>query len=187
MTPSLAMGPVDTPIGRHWIAVSGHGVLAIDRAESPLRLLRWLASHVPGREPADASPLLGRAREALAAYLGAGAEDRAIPIDDGWAPAFDREVWRAVRAIPFGETTSYGAVAAAIGRPRAARAVGSALARCPLAPLVPCHRVIHASGDIGGWGADVSVKRWLLEREATSSPSPLRRSGRSRRPPAPSR
>ncbi len=172
MTPSVAIGPLDTPIGRHWIAVSERGVLAIERAESPLGLLRWLALRFPASEPADASPLLERARRSMASYLAAGIEDRDLPIDTRWAPAFDREVWRAVRAIPFGETTSYGAVAAGIGRPRAARAVGSALGRCPLSPLVPCHRVIHADGDIGGWGADLSTKRWLHDLEATSSPSP---------------
>jgi len=187
MTPRLAIGSVETPIGRHWIAVSPRGVLAIDRDDSPLPLVRWLGLRYPGSEPTQRSPLLDRALAAVAAYLATGTDERAIPLDTGWATRFDREVWQAVRAIPLGETTSYGAIAASIGRPRAARAVGSALARCPLSPLVPCHRVIHAGGDIGGWGGDIATKRWLLALEATSSPSPRRRSGRTRRPPVSSR
>jgi methylated-DNA-[protein]-cysteine S-methyltransferase len=54
------------------------------------------------------------------------------------------------------------------GHPGAARAVGSALARCEVSPVVPCHRVVHADGSIGGWGSDLSSKRWLLERETAA-------------------
>ncbi len=187
MTPSLGLGPVETPLGRHWIAVSGAGVLAIERAESPVALLQWLAHRCPGEEPETSTPLLDRAADAIAAYLAGTSRGMAVPADAGWASPFDREVWEAVRAIPYGETASYGEIAARVGRPRAARAVGSALARCPLSPLVPCHRVIRADGDIGGWGADLETKRRLLRLEATSSALSRRPRGRSRRPPAPSR
>ncbi len=183
MTPRLAIGSIETPIGRHWVAVSTRGVLAVDRDESPLRMIHWLRLRYPGSEPGDASPLLDRALAAMAAYFATGAEDAELPIDAAWATPFEREVWRAVRAVPFGTTTSYGAVAARIGRPRGARAVGSALARCPLGPLVPCHRVIGAGGDIGGWGGEITTKRWLLDLEATSSPSPHPPSGPFRRSP----
>ncbi len=187
MTPRLAMGAVETALGRHWIAVSGEGVLAIDRSDSPVALLRWLGDRWPGEEPVADTPLLRRAGAALVAYLEGSASGVPVPVDARWASAFDREVWAAVRDIPHGTTTSYGEIAARIGRPRAARSVGSALARCPLSPQVPCHRVIHADGGIGGWGADVSTKRWLLRLEATSSFSPRRPRAPTRRPAAPAR
>jgi O-6-methylguanine DNA methyltransferase len=179
------MAAVETPMGRHWIAVSGDGVLAIDRAESPLGILRWLGDRWPGLEPAAGSPLLDRAGRALSAYLSGAGAGLTLPTDTAGAPAFDRAVWAAVQAIPRGTTASYGDVAARVGRPRAARAVGAALARCPLSPLVPCHRVIYADGSIGGWGPDLETKRRLLRLEATSSTSPLRPMGRSRPPPGP--
>jgi O-6-methylguanine DNA methyltransferase len=187
MTPSLALASIESPMGRHWIAVSDDGVLAVDRAEDPVAILRWLDDRWPGAGPAATAPLLQRAGVALVAYLEGRASAISVPLDTGWASPFDREVWTAVQAVPYGATASYGEVAASIGRPRAARAVGSALARCPLSPLVPCHRVIHADGSIGGWGPDLSTKRRLLRLEATSSTSPRRPRGRRRQPPAPSR
>jgi methylated-DNA-[protein]-cysteine S-methyltransferase len=78
---------------------------------------------------------------------------------------FHVAVYRAAMAIPYGATAAYGDVAAEVGSPRAARAVGRAMAVCPLFPVVPCHRVIHADGSIGGWGPDLWVKRWLLRHE----------------------
>lgn len=79
---------------------------------------------------------------------------------------FDREVLAAIRRIPFGTTASYADVARAIGRPRAARAVGGALARNPLPLLLPCHRVIHANGEEGGYSGGAGNKRRMLEWES---------------------
>jgi O-6-methylguanine DNA methyltransferase len=174
-------------MGRHWIAVSRAGVLAIDRAESPIALVGWLGERWPGTDPAAVSAVLERAASALAGYLDGSAACFAVPTDTRWASPFDQEVWAAVGAIPYGTTASYAEVAASIGRPRAARAVGSSLARCPLSPVVPCHRVIHANGDIGGWGADLTTKRSLLRLEATSSASPPPPMAPTRRPAVPSR
>jgi methylated-DNA-[protein]-cysteine S-methyltransferase len=78
---------------------------------------------------------------------------------------FDREVWRAVRAIPPGQTRTYGQVAGAIGRPGAARAVGRALSRNPAPLAIPCHRVVGAGGSLGGFSSGPALKRWLLELE----------------------
>lgn len=76
------------------------------------------------------------------------------------------EVWDALRRIPAGEPISYGEMADVIGRPRAARAVGSACGANHVAPFVPCHRVIAADGGLGGYGYGLSVKKWLLDHEA---------------------
>ena len=87
------------------------------------------------------------------------------------APAgseFDREVWSAVRAVPFGTTASYSDIARRVGRPGAARAVGAANARNPLMVVVPCHRVIAADGRLAGHGPGREWRRLLLEHEGLS-------------------
>jgi methylated-DNA-[protein]-cysteine S-methyltransferase len=81
-------------------------------------------------------------------------------------PEFDRKVWKALLDIPFGTTTSYGAVAKRIGHPTAARAVGAANGANPIALIVPCHRVIGADGSLTGYGGGLPLKRKLLEHEA---------------------
>jgi methylated-DNA-[protein]-cysteine S-methyltransferase len=79
---------------------------------------------------------------------------------------FQLSVWRALRAIPYGETASYGGIAAAVGQPGAARAVGGANNRNPIAIVVPCHRVIGASGSLTGYGGGLDRKQRLLALEA---------------------
>jgi methylated-DNA-[protein]-cysteine S-methyltransferase len=80
--------------------------------------------------------------------------------------AFELRVWRALREIPYGETVSYGEIARAIGEPTAARAVGLANGRNPIAVIVPCHRVIGADGSLTGYGGGLERKRLLLDLEA---------------------
>lgn len=81
-------------------------------------------------------------------------------------PEFDRLVWKALSDIPFGTTTSYGAIAKTIGHPTAARAVGAANGANPIALIVPCHRVIGSDGSLTGFGGGLPLKRKLLEHEA---------------------
>ncbi len=86
-------------------------------------------------------------------------------LDVEGAPPFFRAVWDACRAIPRGETRSYAWLAAAAGRPGAARAAGQAMAKNPFAILIPCHRVVRSDGGIGGYGGGVAVKAALLRAE----------------------
>jgi methylated-DNA-[protein]-cysteine S-methyltransferase len=81
-------------------------------------------------------------------------------------PEFNQLVWKALCDIPFGTTTSYGAVARTIGHPHAARAVGAANGANPIALIVPCHRVIGSDGSLTGYGGGLALKRKLLEHEA---------------------
>ena len=99
---------------------------------------------------------LRRILEGMAVYAG--------PLPSEVSP-FDREVLETIRRIPFGTTASYADVARALGRPRAARAVGGALARNPLPLLLPCHRVIRANGEEGGYSGGAGNKRRMLEWE----------------------
>jgi methylated-DNA-[protein]-cysteine S-methyltransferase len=84
--------------------------------------------------------------------------------------AFQREVWRALRAIPAAETISYGQLAERIGRPRAVRAVGLANGANPVGVVVPCHRVIGANGSLTGYGGGLHRKEWLLAHERAHTP-----------------
>ena len=80
---------------------------------------------------------------------------------------FQRRVWKALLAIPFGETRAYSDIARAVGSPRAVRAVGAANGKNPLAVVVPCHRVIGADGSLTGYGGGLERKRWLLRHEGS--------------------
>jgi methylated-DNA-[protein]-cysteine S-methyltransferase len=79
--------------------------------------------------------------------------------------AFEHRVWEALRAIPFGRTESYGAIATRVGDPSAARAVGIANNRNPIGIVIPCHRVIGADGELVGYGGGLERKAWLLAHE----------------------
>ena len=124
------------------------------------RLRRWAPAHeiVDGDTPA-----LARTREWLSAYFDGHVED-APPLDLLGAP-FELRVWAALQRIPFGSTTSYGAIAAAIGAPGAARAVGAANGANPVSLIVPCHRVIGSTGTLVGYGGGLDKKKWLIEHE----------------------
>jgi methylated-DNA-[protein]-cysteine S-methyltransferase len=90
----------------------------------------------------------------------------ALPVDvEG--TEFQRRIWKALRTIPAGETISYQELARRAGSPGAVRAAGNANGKNPVSLAIPCHRVIHADGSIGGYGGGIDRKRWLLEHEST--------------------
>jgi methylated-DNA-[protein]-cysteine S-methyltransferase len=155
---------LDTPIGRLWLAGTDAGLRLITRADDPAAMLGELSRR--GYEAVPEGTLLDDVKSWLEAYFAGSRIPPTMPLDTGAMTAFDAAVYRAAIEIPYGETASYGEVAAMAGSPRAARAVGGAMSRCPLFPVVPCHRVIHADGSIAGWGLDPWVKRWLLDLEA---------------------
>ena len=115
----------------------------------------------PGR--GDGARLRVLLRE-LEAYFASGRAGFTVPLDLSSGTAFDQEVWGALMRIPSGETRTYGEVARAVGRPRAARAVGLSCGRNPVAVVVPCHRVTASRGP-GGYGPGLALKRRLLELE----------------------
>jgi methylated-DNA-[protein]-cysteine S-methyltransferase len=150
---------MDSPIGRLWVAVSSRGLVSVTRGENP--------PDDGGRslDPDAVAPAVAE----LEAYFAGRLLAFSLALDLRGAGGFDAAAWTAARQIPYGETVSYGELAAMAGHPRAARAAGNAMAHCPFFPVVPCHRVIHADGSIGGWGADTWVKRWLLDLERGAS------------------
>lgn len=165
---TLTLDRVATPVGEVLLVTDGQGVVrALDFADYEARMMRLLGRHSPGFALVD-----GRApesaRRAVEAYF--AGDVRAL---DGLTvktggTEFQRTVWTALRAIPAGETRSYGQLAAAIGSPRAVRAAGLANGQNPIAVIVPCHRVIGANGTLTGYAGGLERKRWLLRHEGVS-------------------
>jgi len=149
---------IDSPAGPLGLAADGHGLRRI-QFHAPADLA-WAGAGARW----GGSDVLQRAREQLEAYF----EGRLRAFDLPLAPAgtaFQRQVWAALATIPWGQTRSYGELAAAIGRPGSARAVGAANGRNPLPIVVPCHRVIGADGSLTGFGGGLPAKRHLLQLE----------------------
>ncbi len=147
------------------IVSDGDSVLrALDFSDFEERMHRLLARHY-GQYQLTEGPLPGAIADALTAYFGGDlAAIEGLPVATGGSD-FQRRVWAALRRIPAGETSSYGALAARLGQPGAARAVGLANGANPIGIVVPCHRVIGASGALTGYAGGVERKRWLLAHE----------------------
>jgi methylated-DNA-[protein]-cysteine S-methyltransferase len=144
---------VDTPIGTLWLARDEHGINRVD---------------FHGREGAHAGdPLLVEADAQLLEYFAGERRSFELPLSPG-GTVFQRLVWSAVETIPYGTTTTYSALAAALGRPSACRAVGAANGSNPLPVIVPCHRVVGTTGALTGYGGGLERKRALLDLERSA-------------------
>jgi methylated-DNA-[protein]-cysteine S-methyltransferase len=104
----------------------------------------------------------------LAEYFGGARREFDLPLSPS-GTVFQKQVWAALLEIPYGQTTSYGALAADIGSPSASRAVGLANGQNPISIVVPCHRVVGANGALTGYGGGLPAKRWLLTHELTNA------------------
>jgi len=165
---TLTLDRVATPVGEVLLVTDGEGaVRALDFAGFEERMTRLLRRHAPGAILAEGRAP-GAARESVEAYF--GDEVRALDgvVVKTGGTDFQRAVWAALRAIPAGETRSYGQLAAAIGSPRAVRAAGLANGQNPVAVIVPCHRVIGSDGTLTGYAGGLERKRWLLRHEGVA-------------------
>lgn len=159
---------VGTPLGRLLVAGTVKGLCSVTLGDDDQALEAALRREYPKAEVTRDNAGLTEWAQAVAAHLEAPGERLDLPLDLQ-ATAFQLQVWKALRQIPRGATRSYGEVAAALGRPGAARAVARACASNPVAVVIPCHRVVQGSGEPGGyrWGAE--RKRMLLAREGALS------------------
>ena len=117
-------------------------------------------------------PALERTSRELDEYFNGCRVDFEVPLDLRGTP-FQLDVWNALREIPFGQTRTYAEIGRAVGRPRAARAVGTANASNPIPLIVPCHRVIAAGGKLGGYAGGLAIKRRLLALESEAARADL--------------
>lgn len=163
--------------------------LFVHTADSPLGALRLYANEAallaiymtdhagapsPDARDGAAHRVLREAARQLGEYFAGTRTGFDLPLDPRGTD-FQRRVWDSLRAIPFGETSSYSGLAAAIGRPKAVRAVGAANARNPLSIVVPCHRVIGADGSLTGYAGGTDRKAWLLRHERIAQGAAVRR------------
>jgi AraC family transcriptional regulator of adaptative response/methylated-DNA-[protein]-cysteine methyltransferase len=158
-----------TPIGTVLVGATARGICSVKIGGPEGELAAALRKEFP-------SATIQRDREGLAKWVGSlvrHLEGRTTKLDlplDIQGTAFQWRVWEALRAIPYGATRSYGEIARAIGKPRAARAVGHACATNPTALVIPCHRVVRGGGGLGGYAWGINVKKQLLASERRESP-----------------
>jgi methylated-DNA-[protein]-cysteine S-methyltransferase len=149
----------ESPIGRLLLVSDGHALTEV-----------WLPG---GWEVGDvdeqSDDVLRHVERQLSVYFAGELRDFDLPLAPIGTP-FQQRVWQALLDIPYGATMSYSALANRIGAPGAARAVGLANGRNPIAIIIPCHRVIGAAGTLVGYGGGLNRKRWLLDLEAGRIP-----------------
>lgn len=165
---TLSRVDLDAPFGPVVIAESDDGVVAVElgapsadaacrRIEARLGSVRWKRAK------------RSAAREQIGEYLAGDRREFDVQLDLSTVAGFRREVLLALQRVRFGKLLSYGDLAASVGRPGAARAVGGAMAQNPIPILVPCHRVIAADGSLGGFSGGLHVKRWLHRHEGIAA------------------
>lgn len=146
----------------YWLGTTTTGLAFVGRENGPAdewqHFFPTASSHVT---PTADSP----AARALSAYLQGRTTSFDLPLDLTHGTSFQRQVWRALQTIPYGQTTTYSALAQQIGRPTASRAVANAVGKNPLLIIVPCHRVLRKDHTLGGYRGGLPMKRRLLTLE----------------------
>ena len=170
----LTLGWIDSPVGPLVAGAADRGVCLLEFSDR--RMLKTQIATLKRRLRADAvqgeHPLLTQLAAELAEYFAGRRREFTLPL---FYPGsdFQRSVWNALRRIPYGETCSYEALAAAVGRAGAQRAVGKANGDNRIAIVIPCHRVIRKDGTLCGYGGGLWRKQWLLELEQGITPLAL--------------
>jgi methylated-DNA-[protein]-cysteine S-methyltransferase len=155
----LALKTTESPLGRLKLVASDKGLVAILwEKDNPRRVP--LSNLVEN----DQHPVLVETQRQLEEYFAGKRKSFSIALDMR-GTRFQKEVWEALLAIPYGETRSYGQLAKQLGKPRATRAVGAANGRNPVSIIVPCHRVIGSSGKLTGFAGGLEAKAHLLSLE----------------------
>lgn len=173
----VVYGQLRSPIGPLALAASRKGMvgLAFQGAEPFEPTVSRLSARLPAApsgaathsSEAEAHQMLAHARHRLAEYFAGSRDELGLPVDWSVASGFTREVLEATVGVGYGTLTTYSALAAAVGRPGAARAVGNALGANPVAIVVPCHRVVRSDGSLGGYTSGRSTKSFLLRLEGS--------------------
>ncbi|MFL5830329.1 MAG: methylated-DNA--[protein]-cysteine S-methyltransferase [Solirubrobacteraceae bacterium] len=162
----VAYATLDSPVGQLLVAATPRGLVRIayldEAGEEPV--LEQLAARISPRVLA-APRRVDEPRRELDEYFSRRRHQFDLPIDWALTRGFGRRVLRATARIPYGEVSSYKQVAAAAGSPRGSRAAGNALGVNPMPIVVPCHRVLHSGGGLGGYTGGVERKRLLLDVE----------------------
>lgn len=155
-----------TPLG-DLVAIGSENALHFLGFEDQLSTKRWLfvSGQQFGGNISLKTPLMSQVEKQLASYFEGNLHRFDIPCQPLKSTAFQRQIWETLREIPYGEQWSYSKQAAVIGRPQAVRATGSANGANPFIIITPCHRVVREDGTLGGYGAGLERKKWLLDHE----------------------
>jgi methylated-DNA-[protein]-cysteine S-methyltransferase len=166
---NFSLDRLPTPIGDLLIVFDDEGRLrALDWEDYEARMRRLLRLQYGREIELHEWKAPARMRESLDSYFaGDFSALDSIEVETG-GTAFQRKLWAALRAIPSGETSTYGALAAKIGVPKAVRAVGAANGANPISIVLPCHRVIGSDQRLTGYGGGLDRKRWLLTHEGAA-------------------
>jgi methylated-DNA-[protein]-cysteine S-methyltransferase len=169
-TPIYIAQTQHTPLGNVWVAASDTGLWALDYRvprSALLELVHRRGNVNVAENPAITLPIL----QEIVEYLAGERQHFTTPIDWTGMTPFQVGVRKTVMAVPYGRTTTYGEVAASLGKPAAARAVGRVNATNPISFVIPCHRLVGADGGLRGYGGagGVETKRWLLDLERANS------------------
>lgn len=168
---------VSTPWGWMGIAETARGIaMILLPGRSKAAVAKGLRAAPGGPGAAASSARLRAARKQLTEYLAGSRTRFDLPLDLSGGTDFQRRVWKALRAVPYGELRSYRELAALVGGKQYARAVGNAVGANPLPIVIPCHRIVSGDATIGGFSGGLPTKRKLLALE--NSLSRLRRKGR---------
>ena len=160
----VAYDLVDTPLGTLLVAASGAGLCRISYDPEPEREVELLARALGTRILRSPKPV-DEVRRQLDEYFERRRSEFDLDVDLRLTADFSRRVLEELARVPYGETTTYGALAARAARPRAARAVGTVMNRNPIPIVLPCHRVVGASGALTGYGGGLERKEKLLRLE----------------------
>ena len=163
-TSELRTVHVDSPLGGVTLAATDDGLAGLwfDQQRHLPDMRGWQAENIDG-----AHPVLRAAVAQLQEYFAGARAHFDVPLDLSHGTVFQQAVWQALRAIPPGATTSYGALSRHVGSPSAVRAVGAAVGRNPISVIVPCHRVVGADGSLTGYAGGLDRKTALLALERT--------------------
>jgi len=156
-----------SPLGKVCVAANAHALYGVWFADSQ-RMPDWILTSpiAPSYKALTSQTRLpNESTRQLQAYWAGEHKGFDVPIDLSWGTPFQQAVWRQLLTIPYGHTCTYADVARAMGKPRAVRAVGTAIGRNPLSVMVPCHRVLGAQGQLGGYSGGLDRKRTLLALE----------------------
>lgn len=161
----VAFAIVNSPLGRLLVAATARGICAVSLGSDDAELERALAHEFPSASRARDDKALAPWVGVILKHLRGEEPHLELPLDVR-ATAFQRRVWQALQEIPYGSTRTYTAIAKAIGKPTAVRAVARACATNPASLVIPCHRVIREDGGLGGYRWGLERKRRLLEQES---------------------
>lgn len=161
MTPVTVHTTIATPVGTYQLVAKENFLLGVYREAQ----LHGPLTHAVGpRVERGENMVLAETARQLAEYFAGSRRDFDVPVRP-WGSEFQREVLGAIAAIPYGSTRTYGQLAAHLGRPRAAQAVGRAASLNPISIVIPCHRVVGSTGSLTGYSGGLDVKQQLLTLE----------------------